>query len=257
MRAVTLVLALGVAVLGFAMLGTSAQQSDLTQLPSTGGGGGSDDGGLVGADPVELVSEPSFAVGVAVGAAALGLAGWFAFRGGAKFVTRENVLENDTRYDLYEFLRQNPGMHLRAIAESLELSTTNVLWHLRKLEDADLVRGKKLEGYKVFYPVEGGMEGKRHAMASAVLRNDNAQTILEYIAANPGAHQREMARAIGVNHGTVRWHLRKMVNTDLLLQVKREHAIQYYLTDLGAAVLGEGLPTEPVPAGEGETAASA
>jgi predicted ArsR family transcriptional regulator len=210
--------------------------------PGTDAGidGVSGDGpGPLPADPVDVMQDPAFGIGAATGLAVAGLGAWLAFRGGAKFVTRENVLENETRNGIFELLNEKPGLHLRAIADELDLSTTNVLWHLRKLEDADLVRGKKLEGYKVFYPVEGGEESKREAMASAVLRNDNAEAILEYVATEPGAHQRQIARALDVNHGTVRWHLRKMLKTDLLMEIKRENSNQYYLTDLGASVIGQ------------------
>ncbi len=225
------------ALLALSMFANAAALDDPAGAQAPGLGDGDPAGGLPSADPVDVVTQPEFGIGVVVGAAGLGLAAWLAFRGGAKFVTKENVLENETRSDLYDFLRDKPGTHLRAIADELDLSTTNVLWHLRKLEDSDLVKGKKLEGYKVYYPSEGGLEGKRKAMASAVLRNDNAQSILEYISTDPGAHQRQIARALDVNHGTVRWHLRKMLKTDLLMEVKREHSIQYYLTDLGAAVI--------------------
>lgn len=226
----------------FAAFYSASAQSGLPDVQPPGSDGG---GGLVDADPGEVVTDPNFGIGLAVGAAGAGLAAWLAFRGGAKFVTRENVLENETRADLYEFLEEHPGTHLRGIAEELDLSTTNVLWHLRKLEDADLVRSKKQGGYKVFYLIEGGQQGKKEAMAHSVLRNDNAQSILEYVSSNPGSHQRAIARALDVNHGTVRWHLKKMLDTDLVLQVRREHAIQYYLTDLGAKMLGEEAAEVP------------
>ncbi|MDX1611236.1 MAG: winged helix-turn-helix transcriptional regulator [Candidatus Thermoplasmatota archaeon] len=254
MRAATMVWVLSLCVLGLAVLASG--QGDIGGEVSDVTGDGAD-GGLPGGDPVEVVTDPAFTYGVAAGAVAVGLGAWFMFRGGAKFVTKDNVLENETRADLYDFLGEKPGTHLRGIADELDLSTTNVLWHLRKLEDADLVRSKKLEGYKVFYRVEGGQEGKRRAMASSVLRNENAQSVLEYISAHPGAHQREIARALDVNHGTVRWHLRKMLNTDLLLQVRREHAIQYYLTDLGVQMLGgDAAMPQNVRGHEGESAAA-
>ena len=161
------------------------------------------------------------------------------FMGGARFVNAENVLENEARKQIFEYIQAHPGVHLRAAAQNLSLSTTNVLWHLRKLEAANLVTSKKFEGYKVFYPVEGGVETKRKALAMSVLKNDNAQQILQYVSANPSAHQREIARALGVNHGTVRWHLRKMEEAELLAPVKKEHTTHYYLSDLGRQAVGD------------------
>lgn len=155
------------------------------------------------------------------------------FLGGAKFVNPENVLENEARRSIFEYIQIHPGVHLRAAATALDLSTTNVLWHLRKLEMANLVTSKKFEGYKVFYPIEGGVETKKKALAASVLKNENAMSILEYVAANPSAHQREIARALGVNHGTVRWHLRKLEEAELVTPHKKEHTTHYYVAEFG------------------------
>jgi predicted transcriptional regulator len=176
-------------------------------------------------------------IGIGAGALALGsliALGWFL---GAKFVNSGNVLENEARKQIFEHFQQHPGVHLRAAATQLNLSTTNVLWHLRKLEDANLVTSKKFEGYKVFYPVEGGVETKRKAIASSVLRNDNANQILVYVSTNPSAHQREIARALGVNHGTIRWHLRKLEEAELIRPLKKEHTTHYFVSELGNEAL--------------------
>ena len=173
------------------------------------------------------------------------------FLGGAKFVNSGNVLENEARRQIFEHIQAHPGIHLRAAATQLSLSTTNVLWHLRKLEDANLVTSKKFEGYKVFYPVEGGVETKKRAIAASVLKNENATSILEYVTAHPSAHQREIARALGVNHGTVRWHLRKLEEAELIMPMKREHTTHYYVSELGHSALAgfasraAGTPAAP------------
>jgi predicted transcriptional regulator len=170
------------------------------------------------------------------------------FLGGAKFVNSGNVLENEARRQIFEHIQAHPGIHLRAAATQLNLSTTNVLWHLRKLEDANLITSKKFEGYKVFYPIEGGVETKRRAIAASVLKNQNAVQILEYVTAHPSAHQREIARAMGVNHGTVRWHLRKLEEAELITPMRREHTTHYYVSDLGHAALAGFQTTPPAPA---------
>jgi predicted transcriptional regulator len=184
------------------------------------------------------------AVGVGVSLVGLGLASLL----GTRFVNAGNVLENDARRAIFEYIKTNPGCHLRETAGALQLSTTNVLWHLRKLEEANLVNGKKLEGYKVFYPVEGGVEAKRMGLALAVLRNPNARQVLGIIARNPGIHQREIARIIGVNHGTVRWHLKKLGVVQLVLEVKKGSVAMYYVSALGLQALErveQARPAEP------------
>src|SRR6266571_256948 len=46
----------------------------------------------------------------------------------------EEILAVKTRRDLYEFVRKNPGFHLREVSRALDLSITLVDYHLRFLE---------------------------------------------------------------------------------------------------------------------------
>ncbi len=231
-------------VIAFVALVTPSVIAQVGGLPGTGSGDGSGTSPPPVQDPgrdlVGGLDGTSFSTGILAGVAVtavLGLLAGMFFMGGTKFVTAENVLDNDARRTIFEHILENPGCHLRATATALDLSTTNVLWHMRKLEAANLVNSRKFEGYKVFYPVAGGVESRKKAMANSVLRNDNARQILDYISGNPSAHQREIARAIGVNHGTIRWHLRKMNDAGLVLQVKKEHTSQYYVSELGVQFL--------------------
>jgi predicted transcriptional regulator len=226
---------------------------DLTNPPNNGGTNGNPTPPVVNT-PIDLKFNTPFGnlnVGGAIllGGGVLAM-GWLGFSVlGTKFVTSQNVLENDARRDLFEFIKTNPGTHLRATAQALGLSTTNALWHLRKLEQSNLISSKRLDGYKVFYPVEGGLEAKRMGLAMAVLRNPNAKQIIEHVSTNPSAHQREMARALGLNHGTIRWHLKKLAAVELVTELRKDHTSQYFISDLGNLALAriKGVPISQLP----------
>lgn len=267
-------LGLTVALLALAVLLPTALAADLPEAPDIGLPDDSQpappkDTGVapvedpVGADLGGAMGDLGFGGAFALGAfsaVALGLLVTAAIMGGTKFVTNENVLDNEARRNIFTYIKENPGVHLRAAATALDLSTTNVLWHLRKLESANLVNSKKFEGYKVFYPSEGGVESRRRAIASSVLRNPHARAILECIVGNPSVHQREIARGLGVNHGTIRWHLRKLNEAGLILMIKKENQVMYYVSELGnQALAGWVRPVAPVeaPAAASEPAAPA
>lgn len=167
-----------------------------------------------------------------VGLAASTLAA-FAIIGGAKYVNSQNVLENEVRGEIYGFLRKSVGANLKQITDELALSTTNAVWHLRKLEQSGLVRSRKFNGYKIYYPVEGGVRARDLSCSASTLSNDNARTVFEFVAANPGSHQREIARVLGVNHGTVRWHLKKLRQAGLLVEMRNGKVSTYFPTDIG------------------------
>jgi predicted transcriptional regulator len=154
--------------------------------------------------------------------------------GGIKYVTPENVLDTEVRKNLYEFIDEYPGSHLREIARELKLKPSNAAWHLRKLEQTNLVRSRAIGGKKVYYLVEGGIETRREAVAESILRNKNAYDIMYYLTNNPGKHLLEIAHALDLNHHTVKWHIKKMYIAELIEGDNSNSAYPvYYPTEIG------------------------
>jgi predicted transcriptional regulator len=154
--------------------------------------------------------------------------------GGIKYVTPENVLNTEVRMNLYNFIDEFPGSHLREIARELDLKPSNAAWHLRKLEQTNLVRSRLIGGKKVFYLVEGGIDARREAIAESILRNKNARNILSYLSQNPGKHLLEIANALDLNHHTVKWHIKKMYMAELIDGDTSNSAYPvYYPTEVG------------------------
>ena len=154
--------------------------------------------------------------------------------GGIKYVTPENVLDTDVRKNLYQYIDDYPGSHLREIARELDLKPSNAAWHLRKLEQTNLIRSRAIGGKRVYYLVEGGIEARREAIAESVLKNKNAREIMLYLQGNPGRHLLEIANALGLNHHTVKWHIKKMYLAELVEGDTSNSAYPvYYPTEIG------------------------
>ena len=158
--------------------------------------------------------------------------------GGIKYVTPENVLDTDVRKSLYEYIDTYPGSHLREIARELDLKPSNAAWHLRKLEQTNLVRSRVIGGKKVYYLVEGGVEARKEAIAESILRNKNAREIMLYLQDNPGKHLLEISHALNLNHHTVKWHIKKMFMAELIDGDTSNSAYPvYYPTEIGAQAI--------------------
>jgi len=185
--------------------------------------------------------KPSFdAVGITIASviAAVGLIFAFFLHGGIKYVTPENVLNTEVRKTLYQYIDDYPGSHLREIARELDLKPSNAAWHLRKLEQTNLVRSRTIGGKKVFYLVEGGVEARREAIAESILKNKNAREIMEYLNNHPGKHLLEIANALDLNHHTVKWHIQKMFMAELIDGDTSNSAYPvYYPTEIGNQAL--------------------
>ncbi|MCK4996191.1 MAG: winged helix-turn-helix transcriptional regulator [Thermoplasmatales archaeon] len=173
-------------------------------------------------------------ISIAVVIAAIATIIAFITAGGVKYVTPENVLNTEVRKSLYEYIDEYPGSHLREIARELDLKPSNAAWHLRKLEQTNLVRSRNIGGKRVYYLVEGGADARKEAIAESVLRNKNARIIMHYLQDNPGKHLLEIAHALNLNHHTVKWHIKKMYMAELI-DGDTSHSVYpvYYPTDIG------------------------
>ncbi len=166
------------------------------------------------------------------------LLAFFFLMGGVKYVTPENVLDTEIRKHLYDYIDEYPGSHLREIARELDLKPSNAAWHLRKLEQTNLIRSRNIGGKKVFYLVEGGVEAKQRAVAESILRNKNARDIMSYLSDHPGKHLLEVAHALSINHHVVKWHITKMQEAELIEGDTTNSAYPvYYPTEIGRQVV--------------------
>jgi len=164
--------------------------------------------------------------------------GFLLFHGGVKYVTPENVLDTEIRKHLYDYIDGFPGSHLREIARELDLKPSNAAWHLRKLEQTNLVRSRFIGGKKVYYLVEGGMEVRKQAIAESILKNNNAREIMQYLQTHPGKHLLEIAHALNLNHHVVKWHIKKMYMAELVEGDTSNSAYPvYYPTEIGIEAL--------------------
>ena len=173
--------------------------------------------------------------------------------GGFAFVTRyispKEALRNPQRAMLYGFVRGNPGVHLKKLSEEFSMKTSSILWHIRKLESAELVRSERANGYRVFYPTDGGVEIKKVSRAITALQNGNARALFESIERRAGSAPADLSSLLSIHGGTVRWHLRKLREFGLIEEVAGERNATYFATPLGRRALQTllGVPAERVP----------
>ncbi len=169
--------------------------------------------------------------------------GTFAFV--TRYISPKEALKNPQRAMLYGFVRGNPGVHLKKLSEEFGMKTSSILWHVRKLESAELVRSERANGFRVFYPVDGGIEIKRVSRAITALQNHNARALFENLEHRNGASPSQLSLRLNIHTGTVRWHLRKLREYGLIEELVREDGSTFFATPLGRKALETlvGVPT--------------
>lgn len=179
-------------------------------------------------------TEAALLVG-ALGLGASGAAAWFGFRRIATFLLaplasrlkRSELLDNDTRRGIYEEIKEDPGVNLRAIADRLDLAWGTLLHHLRKLEDNHMITSKRYGKYRRFF-LNGSTYTKEEQARLAALSTPSTARVAEYILENPGANQSEIGDAIGVTPSTILFHVRRLKDVDLVEEEREGRYVHYY-----------------------------
>ncbi len=138
----------------------------------------------------------------------------------------EKVLLNDTRREIYNYIIDNPGVHLREMAKKLNKAVSTITWHLRILEKADLIRSRKIGNKLIYYPK--GMDISD--LPILYLNNETSQEIFKYILRNP-AHLRKIADDLDMPVETVRYNLKKMEEMNLINSKEDGNKIVYYVNN--------------------------
>jgi predicted transcriptional regulator len=135
----------------------------------------------------------------------------------------EEILAVKTRKDLYDFVRKNPGYHLREISRALALSITLADYHLRFLEKHELVLSSMDGEYKRFYPRSTpGQADARPALTDfekqvlGFLRQPVPLRVINFLMERETATHREILDRVPVSGSTLSHHLTKMLDGGLI-----------------------------------------
>ena len=125
-------------------------------------------------------------------------------------IKRRNLLQNAQRKRIYDYIRENPGKHYRAILNDLELPMGVLTYHLNRLERAQYLTSRQDGMFRRFY-----LKSPKTDMR--LFLSDIQKTILSVIKENKGISQTKIAEKIGVSRKVVNYHVGILGQAGLIL----------------------------------------
>ncbi len=123
-------------------------------------------------------------------------------------ITKNQVLLNDTRARIFQYISTNPGCHLNEIKTYINLKGQLVKWHLVILERFDFIFSTTYLKYLTFFPKEFD---KTITIPYSTLRPSNANHLFSILRENPGLTLPELKSLSSLDLPTIKYHLEKMV----------------------------------------------
>lgn len=215
---------------GFEGLGPELDPSDATSI------GDEQAQAQAQANPTPLPSPEEAAA--PAGLAVLGAAAYAAFRWRYLLsglfaplysrLSRDELLENETRCQLHELIEDQPGLSVQELCDRVDAGWGNTVYHLQRLEQAGFVKSEKQGHHRRFY--KNGDVGRDDIEALGVLKNDNANKIARYLVQEPGCKQKDVCEALDISPSLAHKWISRMEDQDLV-DAEQEWRSKHYQPD--------------------------
>ena len=167
---------------------------------------------------------------------------------------KPDLLDNGVRSQIFEIVRQSPGISARAVHRASGQSWGTVVYHLRQLERHHLVVSRALGRTRNYYENHGKYRGMEVQLAC--LRNERARMIARAVLAAPGSAQEDLVGATGLPQPAASYYVRKLKQAGLVEERREGRYSRYHPhADLArfvqlAEAADAGAPAaEPAPGG--------
>ncbi len=156
-------------------------------------------------------------------------------------LTRDQILENPSRALIFEKIQNHPGIHIRELCKTVDLSNTVVRTHLKVLESFNHIRRKKYTTPKLvlLFPHDFPQTYDDFFVVS---KNQNDQLIIQYLI-NTQLTLTDLSSRLNLHHSTIQYHLKKLGQLNLVLPIKDENGVRYTFNKALLGMLREFLET--------------
>jgi len=124
-------------------------------------------------------------------------------------IRRERLLDHSTRQNIFDYIKDNPGIHLRGIKTDLDLSMGVLNHHLNKLQEEEMIRVRSQGQYKRYYPAGARISDQPHLSPSK-------KQVYQAITNSPGMNPNEVANAVGQPPKNVYYHIQSLERNGLI-----------------------------------------
>jgi len=148
-----------------------------------------------------------------------------------------SVLCNETRVEIYDFIKANPGVQFRGICNQLGLSIGLAQFHLGVLKKAGLISFFRDGRYKRFF--ESNRFSNKQMKILSLLRHDTAKNILTTVLGRNSISHSELAHELSVTSQGVTWQMNRLEKEGIVRESKQGMKVIYSLETNYAPVLTE------------------
>ena len=137
---------------------------------------------------------------------------------------RSDIIENPTRNEIYEYIKQNPAKNINEVMKAHNLGSNLALWHLSALEKFQFIRSKKIRNQCIFFQFDSD---PKFDELLYYMTNDIVQSIITFMQNETLLKITEIADGLKKNHNTIKKYLEALIDLKLV-EIEKEKSRDLY-----------------------------
>jgi predicted transcriptional regulator len=138
-------------------------------------------------------------------------------------IEKSKALANLQRNEIYELIKEKPGIHFRQVMRTLSLKPGTVAYHINVLEKQNYIKSIQKGIYRCFYP-EGMKTGLKIKLTKL------QQSIVFIINENPGISSVELSKSLNKNRMVLHYNTSVLQDCGIITKEKEGRKTIFYLT---------------------------
>jgi len=154
---------------------------------------------------------------------------------GVSYKENTSFLNQQTRMEIYDFIKSNPGIHFRGICNSLSMPIGLVQYHLSVLFNAGLLLILRDGRYKRYFESKGFTKNGMRMIS--FLRHETAGKILAILLEKQVISHKALALTLKISSQALTWQMNRLKEKGLVNCVMEGIKVLYSLDKEGAAII--------------------
>ncbi|UCC18973.1 MAG: winged helix-turn-helix transcriptional regulator [Promethearchaeota archaeon] len=144
-------------------------------------------------------------------------------------LSRNEILNNETRKKIYEFIIKNPGAYFNRIAREVELNKAVIIWHINILEKFAFIKREEFENHEIFFEIDINENNNRFRFITS---KEKSKKIINFLKQyDYGITKTHLSAELGMHHNTISKYLRILEEFNVVIKKKTYKKTLYFLNE--------------------------
>ena len=145
-------------------------------------------------------------------------------------LTKDDILKNETRKKIYEFICKNSAVYFHQIMKGLDLPTHSVIWHINFLHLFNFIERIKIEKHYNHYIYFDKKLDSQEAKIIYFTNHKKCKRIIEHLKnENEGCTKTQLSKELGMHPNTIKKYINELEVLNIVSKTKSSNKSLYYL----------------------------